>query len=310
MKVRDLFTVKYGINMELDACEITKDKVGINFVSRIAVNNGVTARVKPIEGKTPQPAGILSCAASGSVLSTFVQTKPFYSGRDLYLLIPKVEMRLEEKLFYCHCIKMNAYRYRYGRQANKTLKDIELPPPPDWLKTYTIDYLPITTAIKRVDVPLCLENWQKFKLGDLFTFKKGIRLIREKMTAGTTNFIAAISDNNGVRNKIEVPPTHQGNCITVSYNGSVGEAFYQTFPFCASDDINILYSKDWILNKYRGLFLVTIIKFNKDQFGYGRKWTLDKMKETYIKLPATIEKKPDWTFIENYIKVLPNSDKI
>jgi hypothetical protein len=64
------------------------------------------------------------------------------------------------------------------------------------------------------------------------------------------------------------------------------------------------------LNKYIGLFLVTIIKFNKQLFSYGRKWTLDKMKETYIKLPATSEGKPNWKFMEKYIKALPNSDKI
>jgi hypothetical protein len=50
-------------------------------------------------------------------------------------------MRLEEKLFYCHCIKMNAYRYQYGRQANKTLKDIELPDLPEWLKEYSITFV-------------------------------------------------------------------------------------------------------------------------------------------------------------------------
>jgi hypothetical protein len=310
MKVNDLFDIKYGINLELNACEITTDKDGINFIARTAENNGVVAKVKPIAGKIPQPTGVLTCASGGSVLSTFVQSEPFYSGRDLYILTPKTEMRLEEKLFYCHCIKMNTYRYRYGRQANKTLKDIDLPELPEWLLSYTIDYSRITTGIKKKELSLNISMWKKFKMDDIFIFYKGKRIIKEDMTPGDTNFVASIDNNNGIREKIDIVPAHQGNCITVNYNGSVGEAFYQNIPFCASDDVNILYPNNWTLNKYIGLFLVTIIRFNKYRFGYGRKWTLNKMKETVIALPSTDNNVPDWQFMENYIKALPYSDKI
>ena len=58
------------------------------------------------------------------------------------------------------------------------------------------------------------------------------------------------------------------------------------------------------------MFLVTIIKANKYRFGYGRKWTLDKMKETIIKLPSNKDGNPDFAFMEEYIKSLPYSDKI
>lgn len=38
--------------------------------------------MKPVKGKKPQRAGIITCAGGGSVLSTFLQVEPFYSGRD------------------------------------------------------------------------------------------------------------------------------------------------------------------------------------------------------------------------------------
>ena len=136
MKISDLFDVKYGVNLELMTCERTTDNDinSVNFVARTSKNNGVTAVVKRIDGVEPQPAGTLSCAGGGSVLETFVQTKPYYSGRDLYILTPKFEMTLAEKLYYCMCIKANAYKYNYGRQANKTLKDIEIPDSvPEWV---------------------------------------------------------------------------------------------------------------------------------------------------------------------------------
>ncbi len=127
-EVRDLFDVKYGINMELDSCVLADadDLEAINFVARTEENNGVSAKVRPVEGKKPQDAGLITCAGGGSVLSTFLQRKPFYSGRDLYLLIPKDQMSTLSKLFCITVIKANKFRYSYGRQANITLPYLKL----------------------------------------------------------------------------------------------------------------------------------------------------------------------------------------
>jgi hypothetical protein len=127
-KISQIFSVKYGINLELNSLQETSvsDPDGIAFVARTSENNGVTAYVKPTED-TPQPSGTITVAGGGSVLSTFVQKRPFYSGRDLYLLLPKkAKISLFTKLYICTVIKANQYRYSYGRQANKTLPDIEL----------------------------------------------------------------------------------------------------------------------------------------------------------------------------------------
>lgn len=127
--IDDIFEVKYGVNLELNACDETTadDSDAINFVSRSRENNGVTAYVKRIPELEPQDAGLITVASGGSsVLSTFVQPEPFYSGRDLYLLIPKEKMSLYAKLFICTIIAANKYKYSYGRQANKTLGKIEL----------------------------------------------------------------------------------------------------------------------------------------------------------------------------------------
>lgn len=125
LKVSDLFDVKYGVNLELNAIEKTEN--GINFVSRTAKNNGVSARVARLPNIEPIPAGTISVAGGGSVMESFLQTEPYYSGRDLYYLTPKVELSDQEKLYYCTCLRANKYRYNYGRQANRTLKDILIP---------------------------------------------------------------------------------------------------------------------------------------------------------------------------------------
>jgi hypothetical protein len=132
--VSEIFFVKYGSNMELN--RLTKDVNGINFVSRSARNNGVTGKVKRVSGIEPIEAGVLTVAGGGSVLETFVQVEPFYSGRDLYYLTPKMTLTLEQKLYYCMCIRANKYRFNYGRQANRTLKDLQIPEVseiPEWV---------------------------------------------------------------------------------------------------------------------------------------------------------------------------------
>jgi len=122
----DLFEVVYGSNLELNALALDHS-AGVNFVSRTAKNNGVSAKIKPIDGLSPIKGPVLSVAGGGSVLETFLQIEPFYSGRDLYVLRPRTEMTTDELLFYCCCIRANRFRYSYGRQANRTLKDLLVP---------------------------------------------------------------------------------------------------------------------------------------------------------------------------------------
>lgn len=127
--VEELFEVRYGVNLELvhlEQCD-NNDENAIFFVSRTEKNNGVSAIVKRIDELEPNPAHTLSVAGSGSVMSCFYQKLPYYSGRDLYILVPKIKYSPIEMLFYAYCLRMNKYKYNYGRQANKTIKDLLIP---------------------------------------------------------------------------------------------------------------------------------------------------------------------------------------
>lgn len=326
-EVQELFNVVYGVNLELVNCVETdkNDPDAVAFVSRTESNNGISAYVKPVQGVEPQSKDTITVAGGGSVLATFLQTQPFYSGRDLYLLYPKCCISNKAKLFLVTIIKANKYRYNYGRQANVTLPSLKLKLPvtadgkPDWAWTESyIDSLhsePLTTcnAVKPHPFDTCVWKW--FKLGGddgLFDIRKGKRLTSDDQTDGGTPYIGAIDSNNGVSNYIGQNPIHEGNTISLSYNGSVGEAFYQPMPYWATDDVNALYLRDeyGTLTPATGLFICTVLKHDKYRYSYGRKWTLDNMNDTMVKLPATPEGKPDWQYMENYIKSLPYGDRL
>ena len=168
---------------------------------------------------------------------------------------------------------------------------------------------------------LDLSDWKRFYLGRLFDIRKGKRLTAADQEDGDNIYIGAIDSNNGVANHIGQPPIHEGNTISLSYNGSVGEAFYQPEPYWATDDVNALYPKFDDFNQYIGLFMAATIRQEKYRFSYGRKWTLENMKATDICLPikhkddgsafidATFRYSddgyvPDWQFMEDYIKAL------
>ena len=105
----------------------------------------------------------------------------------------------------------------------------------------------------------------------------------------------------------DLPPIHKGNTITVPYNGNgVAEAFYQTAPFWASDDVNVLYPR-FDMSPAVAMFLITIIRREKYRFSYGRKWHLERMSNATILLPATAEGAPDWDYMEAFVCLLYTS---
>ncbi|MBQ9238573.1 MAG: restriction endonuclease subunit S [Treponema sp.] len=313
MKICDLFTVEYGVNLELINCEITtqNDPDGVAFVARTAENNGVVAYVKRIDGLIPQKAGLISCASGGSVLSTFVQTRDFYSGRDLYVLTPKKEMTLSEKFFYCMCIQKNAYRYQYGRQANKTLKYIELPDSiPEYV--YTKNISPLSTEIKNSPPTLKTDNWKMFRIGDLFSIEACKCSNAGNLAEGSDIwYIGAKKNYNGIMKKVAYADelVTKGNCIIFICNGegSVGYTNYMDKDFIGSTTLKVGYNKN--LNQYIGMFLVTVLDLERPRYSFGRKWLIH-LTDTEIKLPATPDGTPDWQFMESYIKSFPYSDRI
>jgi len=306
----EIFNISYGNGFELN--RLSPNSHGINFVSRTARNNGVSAKVDLLPDVAPFSAGLITVSLGGSVLESFLQTSEFYTGYHIFCLTPKIELSEKQKLFYCLCIRANKYRYSYGRQANKTLPDILVPSVdeiPDWAEKTKMPSMPSKKSILNKHHHLNISRWKYFNYEELFDIRKGKRLTKENMIEGKTPFIGSIDSNNGYREYIGQKPIHTGNTITINYNGSVGESFYQPKSFWASDDVNVLYPK-FEMNKYIAFFLVTVIRLEKFRFNYGRKWETERMKESKMKLPIDTKGNPDFSFMEEYVKSLPYSSSL
>lgn len=315
LMVSELFDVQYGHSLELNRLTQTSQNKGIAFVSRKMGDNGISAYVAPVSGIEPSPAGILTSALGGNgVLSTFLQETPFYSGRDVAHLTPLKELTKQQMLYYCVCIKSNRFRYSYGRQANRTLKEIlipELHEIPGWVSEVNPDMYAGTNSPAMNTPPTTLDtsSWLPFILKTLFDIQKGKRLTKANMARGVTPYIGSTDSNNGITAYVGQVAIHEANTISLSYDGSVGEAFYQPAPFWASDAVNVFYPK-FEMTPEIALFFCTVIRQEKYRFNYGRKWHLERMRECVIRLPVRKDRKPDFDFMKRYIKSLPYSSQI
>lgn len=99
----DLFEIDMGT--KLDKVKMKDTNPIIDFVGRANTNNGVTTKIDVIDGLEPYKAGYMTLALGGEYLgSCFIQNNPFYTSQNVIVLIPKVEMTENVKLFISTCI--------------------------------------------------------------------------------------------------------------------------------------------------------------------------------------------------------------
>jgi hypothetical protein len=212
-------------------------------------------------------------------------------------------MSLQEKAWWAQCIAANRYRYNFGRQANRTLASLELPDGvPNWARSTPVPTFESKNATE--DILLDTQSWREFRIGDLFDLRRGRNVVKREMSTGSTAYVSASSVDNGISAWINLAPDFPGGQITVNSNGSVGEAFYQPYPFIASGDVTVLSPKE-PMSPAAALFFCTLVHADKYRWNYGRKWVLTKIRESIVKLPVTSTGNPDWDFAERYMQSLP-----
>ena len=324
-RLGDLFSEMYKaeahVKGELECYDVPLDNT-IRFVSRTEMNNGCDCYVLN--------NGLSGIEKANAIAIGDTTATCFYQGEDFvcgdHMVICRADwINLHTALFIISILKQEKYKYSYGRAFKMELISntmLKLPAAadntPDWdyMESYikSLNRKPLATANRGGygSHTLGVETWKDFCLGDYFGIKKGKRLTSDEQTEGSTPYIGAIDSNNGIANYIGQDAIHAGNTISLSYNGSVGEAFYQPKPFWATDDVNVLYFREEngvAFNKYIALFVCAVLRQEKYRYSYGRKWVLESMKSTVIKLPEK-SGKPNWSYMEDYMKSLPYGDRI
>lgn len=306
-RLADIATLHYG--NKFDRNKMSHVCPDINFVSRTSANNGISDVVDRIDGVEPYAAGCVSLAFGGSIGSCFLQEKPFYTGQNVGVIEFPPGVTHESKLYFVAALEKicKAKFVTFSDEINKHFKtDLSVILPtttmmiPDWNMLETLLENAGGTSMKKMDT----SSWKKFEISKLFDVKKGKRLTQADMVPGNIRFVGATSANNGETARIgNTEHIHPANTITVTYNGSVGEVFYQTEPFWASDDVNVLYPK-FEMTEQIALFLISVIKKLSAKYSYDQKRVKESLENDMILLPVTAQEVPDWNYMHNRIAEL------
>lgn len=151
-------------------------------------------------------------------------------------------------------------------------------------------------------------EYRTFKIGSLFTVKRPNSRNKDNYDKGDVCFVASGAENNGVVKYCSPKIGEQldaGNCLTVSPVD--GSCFYQPADFLGrgggGSSILLLYSKNFVLNKYIGLYISEAIKkTTTSKYCYGHMATNESIIRDTIQLPVTSSGEVDYTYMEKYMK--------
>lgn len=123
------------------------------------------------------------------------------------------------------------------------------------------------------------------------------------------NYIGATNKNNGVISTIKINSDlskliQKGNTIGFikDGDGSAGYAIYKKEAFIST--VNVLYGySDW-LNTFTGLFFVTAQDMIESKYSHGYKRNRQHLSGDKVMLPTNQLGKPDYDYMEQYIKNL------
>ena len=321
--VKELFNIQYGNGLELTYLDKNLD--GYDFVARGKKDNGVTAKVKNVLGVAPFPAGCITVAVSGSVMESFLQKKPFYTAYHVMVLTPLEGIQMSDavKLYYCMCLRRNKFRYSYGRQANETLKDLQIPALdeiPDYVRNFSSEQFKVD-MINSVDLDGLREKASQTSdhhslvpLGELFTVTNGVAasgLLRSP-TKKSENWIPFIRPSyrqstsiDAYVNKylVQQDKVFPKGTLYVSTNGQGSHtySYVAATDFVPNSDVAVLVPKRQMTLREK-LFYAMCISRNRYKFSYGRKPKGEKL--CSVLLPKTIGNAMNSVDLLDYLRSL------
>lgn len=325
-RIKDLFeTLKKGNKLQVPtgASVPVQDLLEDGATPRITVtgsNNGIFGFYDYC-GKNIADYRVFNNFVSVSFLGTvFYQEGDATLDMKVHCLKPKgITLNKYTGRFLVGAIRASLRESTYSDQISSSIlpeMSIKLPSTPDgapdWaymesymanLETKVAESLTLLQAAKDAEKKkVDTREWGSFALGTLFNIVKGKRLTKAEMKSGKTPFIGSSALNNGCTAMIGNDKNqHPENTITVCYNGSVGETFYQDQPYIASDDVNVLYPK-FTMNRQIALFIVPLIKGVSSRYDYIDKWKKEAMEADKIYLPVDKTGQPDWAYMEEYMR--------
>lgn len=157
-----------------------------------------------------------------------------------------------------------------------------------------------------IEIPKLNEKkWKEFFLTEIFEdIQRGKRLTKFNQKCGDIPYVSSTSLNNGVDNYISNNSNVRKykDCLSLANSGSVGSCFYHKYEFVASGHITHL--KNDSLNEFSYLFISALLSRLSEKYNFNREINDKRIKREKVLLPINNEEKPDFAYMEQYIKNL------
>lgn len=299
------------------------EEKGIPYITRTSYNNGLSSIVNN-KNYQLNPANSISFGAENAEF--FYQPFKYITGNKMYYY---KSIDKEASLFLVEClnysIKNCGFGYGMGltgtrmnmrkfmlpvddkdRVDEQYIKDFVLKVKQNKIKLY-VDY--ITNKLKNltlIEIPKLNEKkWKEFFLTEIFEdIQRGKRLTKSNQKCGYIPYVSSTSLNNGVDNYISnnTNVRKYKDCLSLANSGSVGSCFYHKYEFVASDHITHL--KNDNLNEFSYLFISALLSRLSEKYNFNREMNDKRIKREKVLLPINDEEKPDFAYMEQYIKNL------
>ena len=155
-------------------------------------------------------------------------------------------------------------------------------------------------------------TWKDFIVGELFpTIVKPPVLHSKDVLPSDTGipYVVRTKFNNGIKCRVKqtkaMRPSPSG---VISFGAENATFFYQEEPFVSGRDIYYIDTRH--LTKYAALFVTVCLQTITQKYSYNYGMFPDLVKKDTIKLPVSVDGKPDYPFMDSYMRGILQKTKI
>lgn len=295
------------------------------LVSAKANNNGIKGFVNTTQKIIKGNCITLNNDGDGGAGLAYYQPMKMALDSHVTALVPIQNLKKNELIFISECISGLHGFFGHGLSiSNARANKIKVMLPvihsnkPDYtymrqyvaekqdgmLMRYKKYVIKCLSKLQYKEIPRLKEKeWQEFNLENIFTVSPGKRLETRNKIPGNRPFIGATDNNNGVTGFVgNSNESKDNNVLGVNYNGAPCIAFYHPYECIFTDDVKRLHLKNYNDNKFILLFFTEIFAMQKSKYNYGYKFKEKRMLRQKLMLPVDTDKKPDYKYMEQYIK--------
>lgn len=327
-QLSSVFSIQ-STSSSIDKIKLLKGLGEYPYITRTDRNNGIDSFICE-QPNYKRDTG--NCITIGLDTQTaFYQPSEFYTGQNIQILRSKM-LNSENAKFVLPLLKNLLSIFNWGSSGATLTRlrrsKILLPTGddgnPDWgymenyaseceqfqISEYVSHAKKILTETNDSNdvLPLKDKSWKPFLLSSIFALEtgKGKGLNHLEQTTDGVCYLGATNRNNGVL--CYVKPVEklmqEGNGIAFIRNGegSIGYSIYKAEQFIASSDLTIGYSDN--LNQHIGLFITTVADTVRGKYNFNYKRSEKRLSKEFLNLPINDLGEPDWTYMEQYAKMI------